>query len=200
MSLRRGPKFQISASPRSGRTIAAVDLSSLARAAARGERDGAESLVRETLVDVWRFCRSQVGANDADDTTQDTYLRAWRSLSEGAAPDDVRAWLMTIAYRACADCIRRAERQRRRQDAIRAQPGETWGAPADEDLGLYDELLSVLGPDRRAAFVLTQLLGYTYAETAEICGTGVGTVRSRIARAREDLIRARQINLRQRWV
>ena len=177
-----------------------MDLASLARAAAGGDRDSADALVRATLVDVWRFCRSLVGADHADDTTQDVYLRAWRSLSEGVAPDDVRAWIMTVAYRACADCLRRLDRQRRRLDAIRAHPQARLGAPADQDLGVYDELLSVLGPQRRAAFVLTQLLGYSYAETAAICGTNVGTVRSRIARARDDLARARQRSLRERTV
>lgn len=51
-----------------------------------------------------------------------------------------------------------------------------------------DELLATLDPDRRAAFVLTQLFGYPYAEAAEVCGCPVGTIRSRVARARGDLI------------
>jgi RNA polymerase sigma-70 factor, ECF subfamily len=44
-----------------------------------------------------------------------------------------------------------------------------------------------LEPDRRAAFVLTQMLGCSYAEAAAICGCPVGTIRSRVARARDDL-------------
>jgi RNA polymerase sigma-70 factor, ECF subfamily len=49
-------------------------------------------------------------------------------------------------------------------------------------------LLAGLEPDRRAAFVLTQMIGCSYAEAAVICGCPVGTTRSRVARAREDLI------------
>ena len=49
-------------------------------------------------------------------------------------------------------------------------------------------MVAGLDPDRRAAFVLTQLLGLPYAEAAEICGVPVGTIRSRVARARADLI------------
>jgi RNA polymerase sigma-70 factor (ECF subfamily) len=45
-----------------------------------------------------------------------------------------------------------------------------------------------LDPDRRAAFVLTQLIGLSYAETASVLGVPIGTVRSRVARARADLI------------
>ncbi|WP_084678560.1 sigma factor-like helix-turn-helix DNA-binding protein [Actinopolymorpha alba] len=47
-----------------------------------------------------------------------------------------------------------------------------------------------MDPERREALVLTQVLGLSYAEVAEICGCPIGTVRSRIARARDDLLRA----------
>src|SRR5580692_7453337 len=50
-----------------------------------------------------------------------------------------------------------------------------------------DLLLAALDPDRRAAFVLTQLLGCSYAEAAQVCDCPIGTIRSRVARAREDL-------------
>ena len=52
------------------------------------------------------------------------------------------------------------------------------------------DLLARLDPDRREAFVLTQLLGLPYAEAAEVAGCPVGTIRSRVARARGDLIAA----------
>jgi len=52
------------------------------------------------------------------------------------------------------------------------------------------QLVEGLDLDRRAAFVLTQLLGLTYAEAAAACGVPVGTIRSRVARAREDLLAA----------
>jgi len=51
-----------------------------------------------------------------------------------------------------------------------------------------DDAVSSLDPDRRDAFVLTQILGLSYVETAEVCGCEVGTVRSRVARARAQLI------------
>jgi RNA polymerase sigma-70 factor (ECF subfamily) len=49
-------------------------------------------------------------------------------------------------------------------------------------------VLAGLEPDRRAAFVLTQMIGCSYAEAAAICGCPVGTIRSRVTRAREDLV------------
>lgn len=51
-----------------------------------------------------------------------------------------------------------------------------------------EQALARLDPERRVALVLTQLMGFSYAETAEICGCPVGTVRSRVARARAELV------------
>lgn len=63
-------------------------------------------------------------------------------------------------------------------------------APVDDDSGASDleALLAGLDTDRRSAFVLTQIVGCSYEEAAEICGCPVGTIRSRVARARADLI------------
>jgi RNA polymerase sigma-70 factor, ECF subfamily len=63
------------------------------------------------------------------------------------------------------------------------------GGAADEVV-LLAELVAGLDVDRREAFVLTQMLDLSYAETAEVCGCPIGTVRSRVARAREDLAAA----------
>ncbi|MEU4634049.1 sigma factor-like helix-turn-helix DNA-binding protein, partial [Micromonospora chalcea] len=59
-------------------------------------------------------------------------------------------------------------------------------------------LIAALAPDRREAFVATQVLGLSYAEAAEVCGCPVGTIRSRVARAREDLAAAWSGDVRDR--
>ena len=59
-----------------------------------------------------------------------------------------------------------------------------------EDIVEVRMLLDGLDPDRRDALILTQVLGMSYAEAAEVCGCPLGTIRSRVARAREDLITA----------
>ena len=51
-------------------------------------------------------------------------------------------------------------------------------------------LLDGLDPERREALVLTQVLGLSYAEAAEVCGCPIGTIRSRVARDRDRLVRA----------
>lgn len=71
------------------------------------------------------------------------------------------------------------------------QAGQATAAGAEVGLAdgvLIDQVLARLDIDRRTAFVLTQLLGYDHAAAAEICGCPVGTIRSRVARAREQLV------------
>jgi RNA polymerase sigma-70 factor (ECF subfamily) len=163
------------------------ELSRLAVSAGKGDQTALVALVRATQRDVWRLCAYLVDTQTADDLTQDTYMRALRQLKRFRGDGPVRSWLLTIARRACAAEI--AARQRRRDTAL------NFGAlqhPGDGDHTLQVELamlLDSLDPDRRAAFVLTQILGCSYQETAQICGCPIGTVRSRVARARDSLLR-----------
>jgi len=62
-------------------------------------------------------------------------------------------------------------------------------APRTGEVDL-DEAIRALAPERREAFVLTQVTGLSYAEAAEVCEVPVGTIRSRVARARADLLDA----------
>jgi len=172
------------------RSLSAVDeLTSLARAAGRGDRTALARLVQQTQGDVWRLCAYLVDPPAADDLAQDTYLRAIPALRKFRGDAPARAWLLAIARRACAAEIGARTRDRRLAARLTALPPGTLGQPPAEPGGqaAADELLAALAPDRRAAFVLTQLLGCSYAEAAAICGCPVGTIRSRVARAREDL-------------
>ena len=165
------------------------ELTCLARAAGRGDRAALASFVQQTQGDVWRLCAYLAGPASADDLAQDTYLRAIPALRKFRGDAPARTWLLAIARRACAAEI--TARTRRRQLAARlaVTPASALGQPPPEPgaQAAADELLAALQPDRRAAFVLTQMLGCSYAEAAAICGCPVGTIRSRVARAREDL-------------
>jgi RNA polymerase sigma-70 factor (ECF subfamily) len=101
-----------------------------------------------------------------------------------------RTWLLAISRRTCADAIRRRRVRRLLTErlAATAMLPEPSSVADPADRVLLDELIRRLEPDRRSAFVLTQALGLSYAEAAEVCGCPVGTIRSRIARARGDLI------------
>src|SRR6201987_4496378 len=95
------------------RSLLSVDeLTSLARAAGRGDRAALAGLVRETQGDVWRLSASRVDPAAADDLAQETYLRAIPALRKFRGDAPVRAWLLTIARRACAAEIDRRTRDR----------------------------------------------------------------------------------------
>jgi len=158
-----------------------------------GDPDALERFIAETQPDVWRLCRYLGDLRDADDLAQETYERAIGSLHRYRGEGPARGWLLTIARRTCADHARRAVRRRRR-DAAHAGDliaGDGAGTLIDLDASGrvdLDELLDELDEDRRAAFVLTQILGMYYDEAADVLGCPVGTIRSRVARARMDLL------------
>ena len=176
-------------------TLPDVDeLTALALAAGRGDRPALDRFVRASQREVWRLVAHLAGVGLADDLTQETYLRAIPSLARFAGRSTARTWLLSIARHVVVDHIR----------SLRSRPRTTrsvdWTEAADqrqaathraaagfEDVVELNVLLDQLDPDRREALVLTQILGLPYAEAAEVCGCPVGTIRSRIARARADL-------------
>jgi len=160
------------------------DWTSLALAAKAGDDRALHTLVRVTQPHVWRLCAHLGDREAADDLTQETYLRALRSLAGYRADSPVRVWLFAIARRVVADDI--AARQRYR--TVRRGLGTPRPVPDPAGKVAVEALLADLDPDRREAFVLTQIMGYPYAEAAAICGCPVGTIRSRVARAREQLV------------
>ena len=169
------------------------DLERLAAAAVDGDPLAAAALVRATQSDVWRLCAALGDRQSADDLTQETYLRAFGSLHRFEGRSSLRTWLLSIARRVCADAVR--SRRRHRLTLVREDAElEALGAGSDADQvgegAAVADLLARLDPDRREAFVLTQLLGLPYTEAAEVAGCPVGTIRSRVARARADLVEA----------
>ena len=161
--------------------------------ARRGDAAAATAFVRLTQADVWRLCRNLGSPASADDLTQETYARAFASLHRFVGRSSARTWLLAIARRVCADALR--TRRRRPFSLVRDDADlEALAAndPADRvgEGAVVSDLLDRLDADRREAFVLTQLLGLSYAEAAEVAGCPVGTIRSRVARARGDLIDA----------
>jgi RNA polymerase sigma-70 factor, ECF subfamily len=167
------------------------ELAGIAADAAVGDPVAAAALVRATQSDVWRLCAALGDRESADDLTQETYLRAFAALHRFEGRSAVRTWLLSIARRVCADAVR--SRRRRRLTLVREERDleilapASGGDPVAEDAAVAD-LLARLDADRREAFVLTQLLGLPYAEAAEVAGCPVGTIRSRVARARADLV------------
>jgi RNA polymerase sigma-70 factor (ECF subfamily) len=166
------------------------EITRLALAGAAGNADATIQFVRATQRDVHRFVAGLVGPKDAEDLAQETYLRALRSLPGFAGRSSARTWLLSIARRAAADHVRAAVRRPRISGASDWELAleRTVTMPGVEDRVMLRELVLTLAPDRREAFVLTQMLDLSYAEAASVCGCPVGTIRSRVARARADLV------------
>ncbi|WP_240137106.1 sigma-70 family RNA polymerase sigma factor [Streptomyces sp. MUM 178J] len=158
-----------------------------------GDPEAVEHFVRALHRDVWRYVAAlSADRQSADDLTQDTFVRALGSLHRFEGRSSARTWLLSIARRTVVDSLRRAAARPRlagaddwQSAAERAQPR---GLPGFEDGVALLELLALLPAERRDAFVLTQLLGLPYAEAARVCRCPVGTVRSRVARARAMLM------------
>jgi RNA polymerase sigma-70 factor, ECF subfamily len=147
-----------------------------------------EQFVVETHPEVWRICAALVDAATADDLTQETFLRAARALPQFRGDSSARTWVMAIARRVCMDELRRRYRQGQRDHRLEPAGEEVESVPDIAGDIAVKELLLHLGPERRAAFVLTQLFRLSYEEAAVVCDCPPGTIRSRVARAREDLI------------
>ena len=159
------------------------EVTEVALRARRGDPAAATAFVRATQADVWRMCVHLGSPATAEDLTQETYARAFGSLHRFAGRSSAKTWLLAIARRVCADAVRSAVKARAivREASVVTDPAEGVA---------LQELLTSLDAERREAFVLTQLVGLSYAEAADVAGCPVGTIRSRVARARDDLVTA----------
>jgi RNA polymerase sigma-70 factor, ECF subfamily len=159
------------------------DLEAVAVRAASGDGLAFAALVRATQPAVWRACCALVDRASADDLTQETYLRAHGALRSFGGRSSVRTWLLGIARHVCADELRARSRRRRLMRLI-PPTAEVLDPTGHVELA---HLLNLLSAERREAFVLTQIVGLDYAEAAQVCGCPIGTIRSRVARARDEL-------------
>ncbi|GAB3566748.1 sigma-70 family RNA polymerase sigma factor [Amycolatopsis endophytica] len=162
-------------------------------AAARGDRAAAERFVAATQRQLHRLLTYLSDPGVAEDLTQETYLRAFGALPSFEGRSPARMWLLSIAKRVAADHLRTSRRRPRTSQV------EDWVAAAEQSgartpdhgrLVVLRELVAELEPERREAFVLTQVIGLSYADAAQVCDCAVGTIRSRVFRAREDLTSA----------
>jgi RNA polymerase sigma-70 factor (ECF subfamily) len=166
------------------------DLTALAQAAAGGDSRAMAGFIRATQQEVRALCAYLVDPEMADDLAQETFLRAFRALSGFRGDSSARTWLLSIARRVCMDELRRRSRRRSQESRMLSHGGWEMSATVDTDEIEVQELLSHLPEDRRTAFVLTQITGLSYQDAADTCGVAVGTIASRVARARADLIEA----------
>ena len=165
-------------------------VTALAVAAAAGDARALQKFVEATQHDVWRFVAYLFDAASADDLTQETFLRAIAAISRFEARSSARTWLLSIARRTVADHIRYVRSRPRSASGVdpELQRERHHSARGFEDVVEVTALIAGLSEEQREALLLTQLFGLSYCEAAAVCGCPVGTIRSRVARARDVLL------------
>jgi RNA polymerase sigma-70 factor, ECF subfamily len=151
----------------------------------KGDAAAGQELVREYYPGIYRHLLYLTGQPEmADDLTQETFLQAWRHLRTFAGRASLKTWLHRIAHR---EFLRTLERQRP-QACLETIPEVA--APRAADLMAQVELRAILCKlpvEERAIVILHYLEGYSSAEIAQIVRAPAGTVRYRLAQAREHL-------------
>ncbi len=170
-----------------------MDDRDLVGRARQGDREAFSQLIVQYQVPLYNMTLRMVGSReDAADITQEAFLRAWekiRSLRD--AP--FKSWLFQITVNLCYDHFRRGRRYGVMPDEEQggkivglgiAMPDPQERAEANERARLVRESIEALDHDMRSALVLRDINGMAYDEIAGVLGVPLGTVKSRIARAR----------------
>jgi RNA polymerase sigma-70 factor (ECF subfamily) len=124
----------------------------------------------------------------ADDLVQETLLKAWTHMDSFQEGTNFRAWLFTILRNTYLSEIRKLRREVQDSEGKKAEGLSV--APAQQgrvDMEDMRKALGLLPPDQREALVLVGAAGTSYEEAAEIAGCAVGTIKSRVHRARVKL-------------
>lgn len=173
-----------------------ADDEALVRAARNGNLEAYNQLVRQYERQAYAVAlRLLRRPEQAEDATQDAFLQAYRAL-DSFRGGSFRAWLVRIVTNRCYDLLRAT--QRRATDSLDNQEFETepqWStvtALADpvqratqaELSTLLERALATLSEEQRLVVVLCDVQGYAYEEAASIMGVALGTVKSRLSRAR----------------
>jgi RNA polymerase sigma-70 factor (ECF subfamily) len=160
-----------------------LDLENLAAEAARGDREAFAELARRLQGPVWRYAYHLTHRLDlADEAAQETWARAVRALRRFRGESQVQTWLLGIARRVVAGLL---------EEQARQPPAHPPNSPSCS-IGLVEVGLALasLPQDLREVLVLTQVVGLSYLEASCVLGIKLGTVRSRVFRARSALVTA----------
>ncbi|SIQ31092.1 RNA polymerase sigma-70 factor, ECF subfamily [Rhizobium sp. RU20A] len=135
------------------------------------------------------FAMSLIGRHDkADDLVQDTIMKAWAKQDHFEMGTNMKAWLFTILRNELYSQLRKRGREVQDSDGYftesLAQHPSQYGSLDMQD---FRKALDMLPPDQREAIILVGASGFSYEEAAEICGCALGTIKSRVNRARQRL-------------
>ena len=152
--------------------------------ARRGDLLAFEDLVREFQADAFRFAWHLTRDRQlAEDVTQEAFLRAFRFLEGFRGDQKFGSWLFSIVRNCAMDGLRRERRSETPWDD-RLVPRSVADPTARAEL---EAALRSVSHEHREAFLLVEVFGLSYQETADVLGVAVGTVKSRMFRARQAL-------------
>lgn len=158
-----------------------------------GDRAAFARLVRRHQDAVYRFILRMLGSREeALELTQDTFIKVWQALPQWQPQAQFKTWIFRIASNAAMDILRR------RKAVEFVAIDETFDAPAPgpdpqaqlesrQRLRALDAAIAGLPPEQREAILLREVENLSYGDMAAVLGVNVGTVKSRLARARTAL-------------
>jgi RNA polymerase sigma factor (sigma-70 family) len=150
-------------------------------------------LIEPVIPALRRYARTFVrGAADADDLVQDTLERAISRWHQRRSDGETRTWLFTILHNLAVNHLRRAARRGRVVPLDDAGESDAAVPSTQEDALRHDDILGAVGQlpdDQRSVLLLVSIEDVSYAEAARILDIPIGTVMSRLARARARLLK-----------
>lgn len=167
------------------------------RRAQQGDSAAFEELVTPHEQMIWRLCWHYTRHDaDAQDCVQETMLKAWRQLPRFRGDCSLESWLYRVCVSCCLDWVRKRGRQMEESADSLAEAGFEISDPAPrpeeriisrEERAALRRDIDQLPPPMRETLILHALEGRSYEETAALTGAGMGTVKSRLNRARQKL-------------
>lgn len=135
-----------------------------------------------------RYARALTrNAADADDLVQNALMRAIANFERFEEGTNLRAWLLTIVHNVFIDSTRKAKREREANEMAESRMSGLYTSPSQTaalQLGELEEAMTRLPEEQRITLILVALEDMSYEEAAKVTGVPVGTVRSRLSRAR----------------
>jgi RNA polymerase sigma-70 factor (ECF subfamily) len=155
-------------------------------------RDQVVALIPALRAFAWSISRN---GSDADDLVQDTLIKAWSHRDKFETGTNLRAWLFTILRNTYYTAVVRRRREVRDEDdqharSLTAAPTQEWGLA----IRALQVALNQLPAEHREALILVGAAGLSYEEAADICGCALGTIKSRVNRARNRLLKVMEID------
>src|SRR6201996_1236385 len=154
-------------------------------------RDDVVQLIPALRAFAWSLSHN---GSDADDLVQDTLIKAWTNREKFEPGTNLRAWLFTILRNTYYTAILRRRREVRDETgeyagALKSPPTQDWSVAMHS----LQAALQKLPAEHREALILVGAAGLSYEEAAEICGCALGTIKSRVNRARNRLLKVMDI-------